>query len=422
MGPQLCVNLKGKDGNSMVETQLDSKEWPTNTPPSFIQGGVDNSCGRVGHRLGSTQYNIKQGGLLDRTRKATADKRSGADSNLLCLTPPRKNIKSNRDQSTHGQYDSIEVCDKIRRHGFYNIARFSGEDTRSLQSVSSQNSIPSCGRSEERRGGHSQSSKTAHARDANPETVFQSSEATLGKEMEDRCVCSSPQSSSPSILESAERPFCQQSECIQSRLEEKRFVHVPPVEVYTASFKETQIGQDDGGDSGDSAVDNTILVPHATTDETIKSTDTMGSKQVESDRMALVYNKRKSDDLISYLKLSVHDLQHAVKKHANWFDLPNTFKKHYYKPVGQGHDSTQNSIFSAENRATSESEAKATRIVLGTTYNTKVAGAKEEEVVQPNPGSRYGSLECLTLLSLFTYLIKIPPRKKKKKKLNYCSA
>jgi len=78
-----------------------------------------------------------------------------------------------------------------------------------------------------------------------------------------------------------------------------------------------------------------------------------------------------------------------VKQHANWSQTSNTFERYYYKPLGQEHDSTtiiQNSIFSAaENHTTSESEAKATRIVLGTTYNTEVAEAKEEEVVQTQP-------------------------------------
>ncbi|GAA5806347.1 hypothetical protein HPULCUR_011880 [Helicostylum pulchrum] len=55
------------------------------------------------------------------------------------------------------------------------------------------------------------------------------------------------------------------------------------------------------------------------------------------------------------------------------------------------HDSTkmQNSIFSAENDTTSESEAKATGIVLGTTYNTEVAEAKDEEAVQTLPCRQY---------------------------------
>ena len=73
-----------------------------------------------------------------------------------------------------------------------------------------------------------------------------------------------------------------------------------------------------------------------------------------------------------------------VKDHANWSQGSNTFEKYYYKPGRKQHSSTkiQNSIFSAENNTTSESEAKATRIVLGTTNNTHVAEAKDEEVVQ----------------------------------------
>lgn len=77
-----------------------------------------------------------------------------------------------------------------------------------------------------------------------------------------------------------------------------------------------------------------------------------------------------------------------VKDHAGWSLLSNTFEKHYYKPVGQDHASTiiQNSIFSQPaNHTTSEPEAKATRIMLETTNNTEVAGAKDEEVVQSRP-------------------------------------
>ncbi|CEP07154.1 hypothetical protein [Parasitella parasitica] len=61
-----------------------------------------------------------------------------------------------------------------------------------------------------------------------------------------------------------------------------------------------------------------------------------------------------------------------VKNHANWSQGSNTFERYYYKPVAQDHDSTkiQNSIFQqTENHTTSESKAKATNIVLGTTYN-----------------------------------------------------
>ncbi|KAG1295637.1 hypothetical protein G6F64_013295 [Rhizopus arrhizus] len=74
-----------------------------------------------------------------------------------------------------------------------------------------------------------------------------------------------------------------------------------------------------------------------------------------------------------------------VKDHANWSQASNTFEKYYYKPTMKQHSSTkiQNSIFAAENNTTSESEAKATRIVLGTSNNTTVAEAKDEEVYPP---------------------------------------
>ncbi|KAG0737656.1 hypothetical protein G6F22_008448 [Rhizopus arrhizus] len=75
-----------------------------------------------------------------------------------------------------------------------------------------------------------------------------------------------------------------------------------------------------------------------------------------------------------------------VKDHANWSQASNTFEKYYYKPTMKQHSSTkiQNSIFAAENNTTSESEAKATRIVLGTSNNTTVAEAKDEEVLGAN--------------------------------------
>jgi hypothetical protein len=90
-----------------------------------------------------------------------------------------------------------------------------------------------------------------------------------------------------------------------------------------------------------------------------------------------------------------------VKQHANWSQGSNTFEKYYFKPISQHHDSTkiQNSIFQTENRTTSESEAKATSIVLGTTYNTAVAEAKEEEVVQTRPLVQ----EMVPLKFLFSY-------------------
>ncbi len=69
----------------------------------------------------------------------------------------------------------------------------------------------------------------------------------------------------------------------------------------------------------------------------------------------------------------------VVKQYANWAQNSNTFEKYYYKPVGQNRESTwiQNSIFSTKNQTTSEPEAKATRIVVGTTHNTEVAGGRE---------------------------------------------
>jgi hypothetical protein len=80
-----------------------------------------------------------------------------------------------------------------------------------------------------------------------------------------------------------------------------------------------------------------------------------------------------------------------VKEHAaNWSLTSDTFEKFYYKPSMQIHNSTkvQNSIFSTEKSTTSKSEAKATRIVLGTTNNTDVAEEKDEEVVQTQPWHR----------------------------------
>ncbi|CEP20046.1 hypothetical protein [Parasitella parasitica] len=81
---------------------------------------------------------------------------------------------------------------------------------------------------------------------------------------------------------------------------------------------------------------------------------------------------------------------HYVKDYANWSQGLNTFEKYYYKPSRKQHPSTkiQNSIFSAENNTTLESEAKATRIVLGTTNNTHFAEAKDKEVVQSQPWYR----------------------------------
>lgn len=51
----------------------------------------------------------------------------------------------------------------------------------------------------------------------------------------------------------------------------------------------------------------------------------------------------------------------------------------------QVHTKIQNSIFNAENSITLESEAKTTGIVVGTTCNTTVAEAKDEELVQSRP-------------------------------------
>lgn len=71
-----------------------------------------------------------------------------------------------------------------------------------------------------------------------------------------------------------------------------------------------------------------------------------------------------------------------VKSYANWSLNSNTFERYYFKPPRQDHDciNIQNSIFCTENNTTSESEAEATSIVLGTTYNT--------EVVQTQPWYR----------------------------------
>lgn len=62
-----------------------------------------------------------------------------------------------------------------------------------------------------------------------------------------------------------------------------------------------------------------------------------------------------------------------VKQLTNWSQTSNTFERYYYKPSQQQHDSTrvQNQLFSlAEKGTTSETEAEATRIVVGTTYNS----------------------------------------------------
>ncbi|OBZ83158.1 hypothetical protein A0J61_08792, partial [Choanephora cucurbitarum] len=79
-----------------------------------------------------------------------------------------------------------------------------------------------------------------------------------------------------------------------------------------------------------------------------------------------------------------------VKKHANWSLNTSTFEDYYYKPVGQLNESTkiQNAIFSNDTEnitTTSESEAEATRIVIGMTANPQVAEAKDEEVVVTRP-------------------------------------
>lgn len=80
--------------------------------------------------------------------------------------------------------------------------------------------------------------------------------------------------------------------------------------------------------------------------------------------------------------------QRAVKSHAVWSLLTDTFEKYYFKPCSQKSSSTtiNNSIFSsAENSITLEAGVESTGISLGTTSNTYVDVTKAENVIHTQP-------------------------------------
>lgn len=142
-------------------------------------------------------------------------------------------------------------------------------------------------------------------------------------------------------------------------------------------------------------VDNSLFLTYLQDDTNIsvsssaqpKTVANWVKKHMVNAGIGKAYNAHSIRSAISTKAVMLGNSISIVKEHANWSQASNTFEQYYYKPTMKQHASTriQNSIFAAENSTTWDFEAKATRIVLGTTYNTNIAGAKDEEVVQSRP-------------------------------------
>ena len=196
-----------------------------------------------------------------------------------------------------------------------------------MQSSPTKGSLSSRSGNKEHGGRPPQPICSTNIRIVNSESIFQPSEEAMGKTVEDRCVCSIPQPSTTTILEPTARPVCTADRCISTRLAEKRFVHVPAVETDTTSIEEIEVRQDQRSNSGNSSVDDTVLVSHAPEDETTQSTHYVENKSLEPDRMALVNKKRKdlgmTEDLIAHLNKANRDSTTRIynstwQKYADW--------------------------------------------------------------------------------------------------------
>ncbi|CEP07322.1 hypothetical protein, partial, partial [Parasitella parasitica] len=327
LGQKLHINVQSKDGDPMVETQFSSEEWVAVTPDPFINISSYDSCGRLGHRLGSTQQDYQQSWILDRKRKAGFDQRQGTDSDILCPPPARKKLKGNRDQPIYRQHNRIEIRNKIRRDRVSNLTRFGSQGSRSMQSSSPTSSLSSCGRDQEHRSGPAQQIDSAAVRIIDPENVFQHSEEEMGQEVENRCVRSISQSPTPKILEPPTRPICPPKRRFPTELDEKRHVHVSTLEANSTGFTETETRQDQGSNASNTDVANAVLVPNVTEDEKTEPSNNMENKSLEFDRMELINKKRRengmTDDLIHHLSKTnrestskIYDL--TWQKYADW--------------------------------------------------------------------------------------------------------
>jgi site-specific recombinase XerD len=336
LGQQMYTDYQSEVGDPMVETQLNSEKWPANTSPSTFTDGSNNSCRRLRHRLGSAQPCDQQSWILDRKRKATLDQCQGADSDILCVTPPRKKLKGYRNQPTYGQHDSIEVCDEVGGNSFSNPTGFSSENSRLMQSSPTESSVSSRSGNKEYGGRPPQPNCSTNVRIINSKSLFQSSEETMGKTVEDRCVCSIPQPSTSTILEPTTRSVCTAERCVSTNLEEKRYIHVPTMEIDTTSLEKIEARRDQGSNSGNSSVDDTVLVSDAPEDETTQSTNSMEDKPMEPDRMALVNKKRKdlgmTEDLINLLNKASRDSTTRIYNSA-WQKYTDWCKEHQRDPT-----------------------------------------------------------------------------------------
>ena len=329
LGSDLSDITMGEIGNQVVERISGEEEWITHSTDGINQSGNNNLRRRVGCRMGSLIGNHRNFRILESPRQGKINKRAGTDSNLLCNFNALKKIKRHHHFLIQRQQNSTKIRHKGRRNSLFRPSRFSSKDPRSVQSTSTEDSLPTCTRHREYQSRQIEPSDEADVRNDDTTEDVPTDSQDLGQEDEGRCIRSLSQPSATSVLELPPRPLCFEDECLSTELEKDGPLHVSTLEVDTEGIKEDQSRQDKERGSSDTALEKPILVPDDFKDESPDTPNSMedNTRKLEFSRLEIISNKRRTtgmnEELMAHLNKATRTSTNKAyegywRKYADW--------------------------------------------------------------------------------------------------------
>ncbi|KAG0847829.1 hypothetical protein G6F17_012182 [Rhizopus arrhizus] len=311
LGRSVSPNKKKLRRSGMVGRIFRNQQWITN-PQRRLQFTASSGYirGRIRQWIRNKQRRNRDLRVLDPSRESNVNKRKRTTDSIDSPATSRRKISKQSHKDIFGQHDGNQIRDEGRRNSISDFTGFSSENPYNSQPV--QNTITMCpypGDQQHQSRSIKQNAKTAIRMDI-AKVHIQSNSTQVGS-IDDRCIRSSPQSSSTEILEYQAGPSSNANRCFQTTMAENRVVSTSTMEISSSSAENVQEAEGEGSDIGDSILANTILVPNDIENDKEKTTDIPNLKNLAASRMEIIRQSMEKQNLDL---TTINHLQHKHRK------------------------------------------------------------------------------------------------------------
>lgn len=250
-----------EDGVELVDLQCSDEERVAEQPEHGLDRrcGSDDSCRRVGHRLG---YYLTSNGtlrILDRGRKRNFDQCAGVMDVSQSIETPWAKIPRLNDPDLHRQHDATEIRGASRRHSLTPTTGPCHRHPGNSQSLSTQVPLFPHSRDQEHAGGSTVPSDSTALREE-LSLALVPLRATANTQDDHRRLCIEGECETPNILEPTVETGGTSNGCLPPTMAPTRVISPSTMAVDSEGVPKTTGRQGTDGSAFDADMAHSVLV------------------------------------------------------------------------------------------------------------------------------------------------------------------